>query len=60
VTAKKENPKPELGGANRRTELALTKGKIEIRADSVKGASVVERAAFYIDGFNLYHAINDL
>ena len=57
---KKKNPKPELGGAKRRTDLALTDDQIQIQRRFVKGASVSIRASFYIDGFNLYHAINDL
>jgi hypothetical protein len=28
--------------------------------ESVKGVRVPERVAFYVDGFNLYHAVNDL
>ena len=57
---KKENPKPELGGANRRTGLALTFSFLQMLGRFVKGAFVSIRASFYVDGFNLYHAINDL
>jgi len=33
---------------------------IKVRVHFVKGDCLPERTAFYIDGFNLYHAINDL